>query len=648
MQRILEKIEKSILIITIFLIPIVIFPFFINPFLISKNLILVFGIILVLIIKIIRTITSGKLNFSSTNYDFPIILISLAYIASTVFISPSKSDAYFIPGSTLTIVSLGFLFFLINQSKIIIKEIKNTLLFSSVTFSVISLLSILKILEKIPQLPNSIKSASFNVTGGLIPAIVFLITVFPLLISLFNKEKHSIKKIFNGVLSLFLFFCISILIYGAVSDKNSKIVLPSFQNSWYIAAESLKLNPILGSGSGNYINAFNKFRPLDYNSTEYWSIKLNSARNYYLTVLTETGLLGIIAYIILFAILYKNLKLTFKKKPYSLISFLIISASLAFLPSSISLLMLFIVVLSIISEKRKLEVNLSFNGNSKNLLSKFPAFLVSLPFIALICFVSFFGSKLVLAEYKFNQAGQALAKNDAKNTYSYIQEAIKINPRVDRYHLSFSQVSFAIANSIARQEKVSDSDKETLTKLVQQAISEGKAAITINRFKFENWSNLATLYRSIMPFAQGSDQFAIESYKQAINLDPINPQIRLSLGGIYYALGNYDEAIKTFELAIVAKPDYANAHYNLGAAYREKGQNEKAIQQFKIALSLVTKDSPDYILVNKEIENLENKKAVDDSQATENITPPVEAEKPVINPPLELPEEAAPPIPTQE
>ena len=228
-------------------------------------------------------------------------------------------------------------------------------------------------------------------------------------------------------------------------------------------------------------------------------------------------------------------------------------------------------------------------------------------------------------------------------TYNYIREAIALNPYVDRYHSSLSQMSFALANSLARQEDLTDKDKETIAQLIQQAIGEGKASVTLNITRSINWNNLANIYQAIIPFAQGADQFAIQTYSQAVALDPVNPLPRISLGGVYYSLGRYDEAIRVFELAVIAKPDYANAHYNLAVALREKGEIEKAITQMEIVLSLVQKDSPDYGLAVKELEALETRKPTEEIEATENLTPPQEAEEPVIKPPLELPEEANPP-----
>ena len=149
-----------------------------------------------------------------------------------------------------------------------------------------------------------------------------------------------------------------------------------------------------------------------------------------------------------------------------------------------------------------------------------------------------------------------------------------------------------------------------------------------------------------MPFAQGSDNFAIQTYSQAIALDPVNPNLRIGLGGIYYALGRFDEAISAFQLATLAKPDLANAHYNLSAVLREKNEISKAIDEINIVLSLVKKDSNDYKIAQTELENLE-KNRPSSAKATEgqgSLIPPTEAPQQIIKPPIELPQEATTPV----
>ena len=125
-------------------------------------------------------------------------------------------------------------------------------------------------------------------------------------------------------------------------------------------------------------------------------------------------------------------------------------------------------------------------------------------------------------------------------------------------------------------------------------------------------------------------------------LDPTNPNLRIALGGVYYALGRYDDAIDAFKLAVLAKPDLANAHYNLAIAYREKKNYDQAIAEMNTVLGLVQKDSADYKLAQSTLEDLKKNQSTKTSGG-ENLTAPQPVPESNVKPPIALPKEATPP-----
>jgi tetratricopeptide (TPR) repeat protein len=146
-----------------------------------------------------------------------------------------------------------------------------------------------------------------------------------------------------------------------------------------------------------------------------------------------------------------------------------------------------------------------------------------------------------------------------------------------------------------------------------------------------------------MPIAEGADNFAMQAYSQAVALDPLNPNLRINLGGIYYSLNKFDEAVRVLELAVATKPDLANSHYNLAFAYRDQGELEKAIQQMTLVLSLIQdKNSQDYQTAKAALEDFEKQRPTT-PEGAETLTPPQGEEVPPLSPPLELPEESEPP-----
>jgi tetratricopeptide (TPR) repeat protein len=269
--------------------------------------------------------------------------------------------------------------------------------------------------------------------------------------------------------------------------------------------------------------------------------------------------------------------------------------------------------------------------------------LVALPIIVLSIFLSYRAGRILLGEYYFTASLNSLFNNEAQATYTQMVKAIQINPRVDRYRATFSRVNLILADSIARKGNLTDNDRSTITQLVQAAIQEGKATVALNPLRAANWEVLGRTYQSIIPLTTGADGFAAQSFQQAIALDPINPNYRIVLGGIYYTAKNYESASRIFELAVSSKPDLANGHYNLGFAYREAGKLDAAIQQMTLVLSLVDPKSKDYEAAKTVLDDLQAKKKAATPAGTESLTPPVAQGQPSVKPPIQLPAGSEPP-----
>jgi len=660
MQMLLEKIERYVLYATVFLLPIAILPISPNLFTPGRLAILFSGVGLLLLIRAIRIIVSGKLEFQVGSLDFPVLLLALAYLLSAILRTPNKMEAYLLPGTAGAVVGGALLYYLINQLSASQKKTILTLLLASIVFfALILLLSVSGILSQIPGLSAVLKSPGFTPDGGYLPAALLLGALLPLGISEFLTERNPGKKIVSLVFIVLAGLTLSASIYQMLPGKPFSPRFPSLQTSWNIAVDSLKQSPVLGVGPGNYITAFSRFKPISYNSTDLWPVRFATARNFYLTLVSEVGMLGFAALAILLFSVYKIVRRELKDEGFSnlktnptVFSVSLLLIALAFFPATTLIIALLFILLSLFSKTSHTQLNLTSIGTS-GASSRLPSLIVSLPIIVGVLLLEFYMGRAFIAEYTFKQGVDALTRNEGQKTYDKVRRAITLNPYVDRYHSTFSQVNLAIARNLAQKQAagpegsgpvgLTDAERTTLTQLVQQAINEGKAAVTVNPPRAGNWEVLASIYRAIMPIAKGADNFAIQTYSQAIALDPLNPNLRINLGGIYYGLKQYDEAARVLELAVATKPDLANGHYNLAFAYRDQGELDKAITQMTLVLSLIQdKDSQDYATAKKELENLQAKKASEPG-SSENLTAPQGEAGPQVEPPLELPEGSQPP-----
>jgi len=664
MQKTLAKIEKFLIYAVVFLIPVVFLPSLTNPYVVAKLTVLTFGVALILLVKSIKTIYEGRLEFRIGNLDFPVLLVALSYLLSAIMRTPNKMEALLLPGTATAIIAGALLYFLLNQLKKDEKQMAARVLFYSGTlFSALTILSAIGLFDKIPQLPIFVRSKVFNPAGGYLPSAILLSTLLPVGLGLFLNEKNTGRKMAVSISAVLIIVALSVSVFKMLPGKPLAPRFPDATTSWNIAVDSLKESPILGIGPGNFLTAFNRYRPISYNQTDLWALKFATGNDFYLTAFTEVGLLGMAGLILLALAVYRQLKKEYKERKLvgwgytsytNIVSLLILAVLLAFFPATAMLIALLFILLSFVANTRKTILNLSTQAPisaesvsqqaAQGVTSRLPSIIVTLPIIVVVVILGYRATTILSAEITYKKAIDALAQNQATETYDLMREAINKNPFVDRYHISYAQVNLAIANSLANNPELTDQDRATIAQLVQQAIREAKSTVALNPLRAGGWELLARIYQAIIPFAQGADAFSAQSYNQAVALDPLNPNVRISLGALYYARGNYNTSVRILELAVVSKPDLANAHYNLAIAYRENGQIDEAINQMTVVLSLVDRDSNDFETAKTVLEDLETRRA----QATETpagaeLIPPQPAGEPVLEPPLELPEDAEPP-----
>lgn len=653
MDKILEKIQIYLIWTLIIILPIGISSSFLDPVGLPKLLILAGGIGFIVLAKAIQIIRTGKLDIHIGTFDLPVLVIMAIYLVASLARTPNKMDAFFTPGVASLIICSGILYFLINQLQLVEKRrLWYAFVASGVFLGIVTIFGFLGVFTKVPQVPEFLKSPLFSVSGDYLTSAVFFGILIPLVLFALITIEDLPQKILIGFCLIIIALGLSLSVFNILPGKPSSPIIPDTKTTWVVALEAIKENPLWGVGPANYISAFNRFRPLTYNQTPLWSYRFTAGRNFYLTAITETGLVGTLGLGILIAFvarfskstLVENKKIKLSEKTASAFSMVFLLIILAFFPASPLMIIILFALLALNSNIRRATLNLTAKNADGPQEAKLPSIIMGLVLIAGIAFLVVKIQPAIAAESTFKLAFDALNKNDGKATYDLLRSAITTNPIVDRYHASYAQINLALARSLTTKKDLTDEEKNTVSQLIQQAVREGQATVSLNNERAGNWEVMARIYQAIIPMAKEADKFAIQAYNQTINLDPINPNLRIALGGIYYSKSDWDNAIKSFELATVAKPDFANAHYNLAEAYKQSNQIDKAISEIQIVLNLVPKDSQDYQVAKAELDNLEKKKpATSSTHEGESLSAPQKSTGSTINPPLQLPSEATPP-----
>jgi cytochrome c-type biogenesis protein CcmH/NrfG len=95
---------------------------------------------------------------------------------------------------------------------------------------------------------------------------------------------------------------------------------------------------------------------------------------------------------------------------------------------------------------------------------------------------------------------------------------------------------------------------------------------------------------------------AIEAYKSASALNPLNPGIKLATARVFFADKKLDEARTLAKEALTLKPDYIEALIILSQIEKSDGKNSAAISYAENALSLLP-DNKDLIQYVNSLKN---------------------------------------------
>ncbi len=435
-------------------------------------------------------------------------------------------------------------------------------------------------------------------------------------------------------------------LYTQAKNFPQETQLP-FVSSWKISVSAFRDTPFWGSGPGTYLFDFTSYKPVEYNQTKLWNLRFDTSFNEYMEVLATLGGVGLIALLSLTALFISSavstvyrlassaeagsqksedrLKIALAVSGITLfVLFALHSATLVLWIIGLIILASFCVINSSegrgwagsgVSQVFSRLVNFSSGSEETIKIDALPSILLTVV-LGIVLFTFFYGAKFALADYHHRIALNAVSQNNGILAYNELIAAEKLNSVSDLYRTDLAQTNFALANAIASAKapteasptgSLTDQDKQNIQVLLQQSINEGRTATVLSPRSAVNWEILALLYRQISGVAQNALVFSLDSYGKAIFQDPLNPLLRLNVGGTYYAIKSYDLAIRFFTDAINLKPDFANGYYNLSVAYKDKGDLQSALVAAQKVVELVDKNSADFKVANDYLNELKTK-----------------------------------------
>lgn len=628
---VLHKVANWAVLATLVLVIVLLLPITENFLFQTKLYVLFFATLVMAALYCVDTFRKKTIEIVFSSFTIPLLLFTGAILAATFFTNDYPVESLLSFGGAYLACSLLIFF----SSSVVNKDLTRLVLV--VLGGVSALLTVFAAAQLVGFGPANITNELFKIN---IPTtIVFSLagsSFFALQLLVVTAigmvvDSVSHKNIAKSTAVLFPIILVGIAIHlwAVLPGKPAEVVLPSWTASWSVALDTIR-SPraaLIGAGPAAYTDVYLRFKPLWMNNTPLWTTPFSQASNFPLTLLTTTGFLGLITWLLLgYQAIKSYRKVTGVNKAISAMLIATFAIEL-FLPINIIILalqaVLFIALIA--GQQDHLKVlkfqALSMHMQEPESLAKYMASKkVSFPiylFIVIILVPTLIAAYLVVQSYRasmaFFDSSVAATNNDAVGVYSNQQKAVVLNPYYSMYRRQYAVTNMIIAASLANKSDATEAEKGQIGQLLQQAVREARSATLIDPMSTDNWTVLAQIYQNMIGAADQADQFAVQAYVNAVDNDPTNPLLRIQMGGIFLNQKNFAQAASLFKQAVDIKPDYPNGYYNLGYSLQQLGDLQNAQASYQALLKLLDPNSEDYKKISDEVAKMQ--KELDAQQA---------------------------------
>lgn len=649
----------------------------------EKQLYFYFWTLLALVAWASRGILEESLKIKRTPLDIPILFFWIIYATATIFSidrwhsfwgsfgDPSRGllsvsavilfyyifasnfskkmfvwnlGAFYVSGALVSAVTALKFFNLHFLPDTWMKFVPTSLLGSigslGVLFSVMLILSIMIVLklrmdEKTkPFLKNAVTAIILAVIVGEIGLIwsiglyinwvgVFLGMGLFLVLTLSKYIKTS-KEWMWLPMAVFVMLLIIRLIgpVGVFNIKNlPREVSPSLRISWDVAKETLKEKMILGTGPATYGYDFSRYQPKNFNASFDNIPRFYQGTGIVAELAPTTGVLGIIAFVILFLTFISVIFYLIKKarKDNNVYSLGFLAATTMIMTGSLisradgsailANLLVVILALTIIFEESEMEN--SFRALTLKASAKFAltmAFIFVLVSVGVVFMFIFIG-KAFSADIRAYLGVKEIQSGNA-NAIEKINRATSIFGREGSYFILAGQEYMLLAND-ENAKKAENRDTGKIIDYVNRAMENSKKGSDLMPNDVQAMEALAQVYENVGLLGADTLQSAEEKYKKAAELEPHNPIFLVKLGQI--KLGQavkkknsaekksdaVDEDVKKiiqeakdlFQKSIDKKSNFSAGFFNLAIAKEALGEIDGAIGDMEKAASLESKNA---------------------------------------------------------
>ncbi len=411
-----------------------------------------------------------------------------------------------------------------------------------------------------------------------------------------NTRKVSIRSLVVLVISIMFLLPLGSVFSNSISSMlgaSNIQVRPSWTATFNISKNVLKENPAFGIGPNNFSTAWQQFKPIDINTTQFWNLDFISGIGFVPTFLVTTGIFGILSWLVFLALfVYVGFISLFTREQRSIVRYA--STTSFFVSLYFWIMCIFYVPSTAIIVLTFFMTGLFFaTAHMQGVLksktfafASFPkaSFVFVLAFV-LICIVSLaflygFSQKMVSAYFFERGASTLRAGGNLDFAEKNIGQAITYGAN-DAFYREYSALQInrlgVIVSSVTTGE-VTEAVQQEFQRILGNAIVSAQKAIEFNNTNYENWVALGRVYESVMPL--GLDQAyenAKNAYEEASKRSSANPQIYFILARLEATKQDFVKAKEYIAQALSKKSNYSEAIFLKSKIEVSQGDIKSAI-----------------------------------------------------------------------
>jgi len=405
------------------------------------------------------------------------------------------------------------------------------------------------------------------------------------------------------VIIIALFFFISGSFVGNILPNRLSLVnnevSPSFSSTVIVAKSIIKTNPIFGIGPNKFNEAWAMYKPIAVNATAFWNTSFNSGSGLLPTLISTTGLLGLLTWLIFFILLiisgtrsiFSSIKngINWETMAFFVLALYLFVSSFFYSTGFVIFLLAFAFIGIFIglsaSHSSRGEISFSFLDDHRK--SFFSMLFIIIVVIASAATSFKYAERFASVPY-FQKSLTAQTSSEA---ITAINKALKLNSN-GLYLRTYAQIYLGKFSSLANKgASLSETEKADLQTSLDQAVSGVLSATAYNPENYSNFQALGSVYQGLASFGvKDASIKAIEAYKTASNLNPLNPGIKILIASSSFSSGKMADAKEYANLALSLKPNYIDALVVLSQIAKKEGNNGEALSYARRALSLAPAD----------------------------------------------------------